>query len=575
MYDAKLINKILRRAEKSSIMQAAREFGVGYNTIKRWQSAKEQAVKNAEGLISTPDFSELMERPERRRLLKQQAYAEFTANSDFLSSIQYKKINTASLELPKYILAAYDLKSGLFNFCFTYESNKNNKALYLLYLNDFYRSNRIINPVFITNLKLNGVKTAAHQGFNRMIEIRINKLLDRLESFIADNSDISQLLFKSFIFLADNNLSIGAEKLTHPPFVLEDNIANFDFRNNSLMINTISVNAQQSIMAQIAGLQKDQLNTSGLNSEQLLKIYDFFSSRKIDSKQLENKLIDDAGKMQLMGDLSKSDQFLQVLVKSKSLTDSGRIDLYLLSGMLKFRKSDYDAACKLYQKAVFCSRKSSNLKAEYQGLYNYCSLYLERGMSGKAYRYLRMVQRLAYQIKSDRRYAQSYFLAGMYHYVIENYALAAKNYQQAAEISEKIGEYNNCTNALSETANCFIELKQYKKAFKFAKIALDRNLANGLKIPLAISYFYCASACFHLGEFGQSREYILKQLDVLADSNYPVMEYPGRELYYKLLLVANEQKQASVEYVALQAMVAKITNTSIIASFTALEKPQA
>jgi len=573
MYDSKLINKILKRAQKSSITQAAREFGVGYNTIKRWQSAKEQAERDAESVVAPPVVSEPVEKPERRRLLKQQAFLEFSAQSGFISGIQYKQIQTSSTELPGNILAAYDLKSGLFNFCFTYECNKNNKALYLLYLHDFYRQNGIANPVFITNMSLKGIQTASHQGFNRMIEIRINKLLGRLESFIADSVEMSELLYKSFIFLADNNLSIGADKLTHPPFVLEDNIANFDFRNNSLMINTISVNAQQSIVEQIAGLQKDQLNTSGLNSDQLLKIYGFFASRKIDSKQLESKLIKDAGTMQLMGDLSKSDQFLQILLKHKALTEDGRINLYLLCGMLKFRNSDYDAACKFYQKAVFYSRKMGNLDTEYHGLYNFCSLYLERGMPGKAYRYLRMVQRLANQIKSDRHYAQTSFLAGMYHYVIEDYTLAAKDYQQAADLSDKIGEYNNCTNALSETANCLIELKQYKKAFRFAKKALERNLVKGLKIPLAISYFYCASSCFHLCEYEQSREYILKQLEVLDGSSYPVMEYPGRELYYQLLLATNKREQAVKEYATLQEMVAKMANTSILASFAGLEKP--
>lgn len=577
LYSAKLINKIIRRAEKSSITQAAREFGVAYNTINQWLIKRQAANKENGSQVQTVPENDIAKRvrPENQishRRIRQKEFEQFAAESHTVISIQYKLIKTIFPDSPAYLLTAYDLNSGFFNFCYTREKNKSNKALYLLYLHDFFKSNGTADLLFITELKFAQIRTIQHQGFYRMIEGRVNKLVMELTKFIADSTDLSEMLLKSLVFLADRNLNLGKENLIHSPFVLEDNVSGFDFKNNSIMVNSVSRNANQSILNHKECLKKMQLNNYGISPEKLLRIYNFLNSRKIESRQLENKLLQDVGTMQLMGDLSKSEQFLELLLSHKSLSATGRNRLYLFCGLQKFRKGEYAAACKFYHKGISGSRKTDDLLTEFEGSVNFCSLYLHQGLPDRANQYLRIIKRLANRLNQDICYARSCFISGYYHFVRGDFSTAAAEYQQSAYYADKAGSPHDYTNAIAETANSFIDLKKYKKALRFAKIALKRNLVSGLKIPLAISYFYCATCYFYLNEYDLSREMVLKQLEVLAGLNYLIIEYLGRELYVRLLLATGNLEQAHTEFAVLEVMITRIDNHSFSESFNELAK---
>jgi len=507
-----------------------------------------------------------------KRKCKQEKYRQLQAGSQSIINIQYKKITITCFKEPIYLLSAYDLKSGLLNLCFTYESNKCNKALYLLYLNNFFTSCGLENLQFVTEIDLDGIQKADCKHIERMITWRINKLVSLLQQIITESKDTAEMLVKSFIFLVDYNLNINTSDYIHPPFVLENNISAFDFNNNTLMINSLSLNARNSILKVIEKSNKQAFALKDLSPEKLLKIYNYFASKKISNQPLEDKIIEEAGVLQLMGDLSRSESLLKVLLKDKSLDDTGRCVLYLSYGMQKFRSGDYSAACRYYRKGIVTARKLRDLKNEFSGLRNLCSLYLHQGMQDKAYRYLRLAQRVANKLDDISSYARYYFLSGHYYFAKQEYSQSAAEYKASADYAEKADLQSEYTNALTGLANCLMSLNKYKQALRYAKISVERNLTAGLKIPLAISYLTCAQCYSSLKMYMSAEVEILKQLAVLNDLNYPILEFQGRNLYINLLMEMDKQELAEKEFLKMKELVKQVDNIFLTKNFADLEK---
>lgn len=507
-----------------------------------------------------------------KRKSKQEEYRQLQAGSQSIINIQYKKITVTCFKEPIYLLSAYDLKSGLLNLCFTYESNKCNKALYLLYLNNFFTSCWLLNLQFATEIDLDGIQKADCKHIERMITWRINKLVSLLQQIIKDAKDAAEMLVKSFIFLVDYNLNINTSDYIHPPFVLENNISAFDFNNNTLMINSLSLNARNSILKVIEKSNKQAFALNDLSPEKLLKIYNYFASKKISNQPLEDKIIEEAGVLQLMGDLSRSESLLKVLLKDKSLDDTGRCVLYLSYGMQKFRSGDYSAACRYYRKGIVTARKLRDYKNEFSGLRNLCSLYLHQGMQDKAYRYLRLAQRVANRLDDISSYARYYFLSGHYYFAKQEYSQSAAEYKASADYAEKADLQSEYTNAITGLANCLMSLNKYKQALRYAKISVERNLTAGLKIPLAISYLTCAQCYSSLKMYMSAEVEILKQLAVLNDLNYPILEFQGRNLYINLLMEMDKKELAEKEFLKMKELVKQVDNIFLTKNFADLEK---
>lgn len=507
-----------------------------------------------------------------KRKSKQDEYRQLQKNSQTLINIQYKKIAVSCFEQPIYLLTAFDVKSGFLNLCFTHENNKSNKALYLLYLNSFFTSCGLENLQFVTEIDLDGIQKADCKNVERMISWRINKLAALLQQTITDAKDTAEMLVKSFIFLVDYNLNLNTGDFIHPPFVLENSISAFDFNNNTLMINSLSSNARKTILKVVEKSNKQTFAIKNLSPEKLLKIYNYFASQKISNQPLEDKIIEEAGVLQLMGDLSHSELLLKVLLKDKSLDDTGRCVLYISYGMQKFRSGEYTSACRFYRKAILLARKIQDYKNEFAGLRNLCALYLHQGKKEKSYRYLRLAQRVANKLNDNANYTRYYFLSGHYYYAKQEYTQSAAEYKLSAEYAEKSGLESEYTNAITGLANCFISLNKFKQALRYAKISIERNLAAGLKIPLAISYLTCAQCYYSLKMYLTAEVEIVKQLEVLKDLNYQILEFQGRNLYIKILLELDKKEQAVQEFLRMKELVKKIDNIYLLREFAGLEK---
>jgi len=522
--------------------------------------------------FQNPDLLIQENKATSQRKNKQTEYQKMLHDTGSVIAIQYRKMSIACFSQPIYLLAAYDLKNGLLNFCFTLENNKSNKALYLLYLNQFFSNCNLGDLRFTAGMELDGIQTVDCKKFSRMINWSINKTLPLLQKVISESQDTAEMLAKSFIFLADFNLNLKANASIHPPFMLDNSTAAFDFKNNNLMINSLSLNARNSIMKVMEKSRKQNYSGRVFSPEQLLKIYDYFSNQKIKDQSLENRIIEEAGVLQLMGDLSRSGALLKIMLKDKSLDLGSKCILYISCGMQKFRSGDYLAARRYYRKAIVGSRRIGDYQTELSGLRNICALYLHQGQTEKAYRYLRMAQKTAFKLNSDEHFTKFYFLSGHYYFAKQEYVQAATEYRLSMEYANKANLKNDYTNAVTGLANCFMNQNKYKQALRYAKISLSGNQAVGLKIPLAISHLTCAQCYAYLKMYQTAETEVLKQLQILKDVNYPVLEFQGRHFLIRLLLDQNRFKQAETEFGRLENTAKQIDNIFLLKDFNELKK---
>jgi len=573
MYSDKFKKKVIRAAKKGSIPKAAREFVISSNTIRLWLAEEKSSIQEQkEPVAKRKQSSEKPTKAPTLYQIKKEQFNQLKQQPEHFISIIYKKACINSPKLPLYLLTAYDNSSGLLNFCFTYEKNKSNKMLYMLYIGNFYRSNEISDTVFLTEQKLAEIKTSNQPSLSRMIEYQLDKIIKHLKPLITGSVDLSELMIKSFVFLADYNLNLNSPQLIHPPFVLEDNISSFNFDDNTMTINTISETIRKSIFVQIEKFNQVKLNTEHINSERLFKIYNFFSNKGIENKQIEDRIIWDVRVLQRMGDLKKTELLLQVLINHKALTPEARNRFYMLYGVQKLRSGSYEEARKYYLKAINGSRKIGNQLLEFDGLVNLCSFFLHQCMNANAYRYLRLAQHLANQLNQDFCYVKSNFIAGYYYYATNKFKMAVEFYEQAAIYAKKSKSEYYYNYSISEIANSYIELKHFKKALRYAKLSLIGNLKNGLKIPLSNSYYFCAKCYFSLQKYESAHEYIVKQLEVLADLNYLDLEYLGRDLFIRILLMENRRAEAVEQFSLIKKINAQIDNKYIHLYFTNLSK---
>lgn len=549
------------------------DLSMFFNNVADLLPFKKLISSDAVEYLNLNQLPDLINRkPQAGIVLKKQEFNQFTAGHNYMISVQYKKIDTGNHKLPVYLLVAYDLKNQFINCCFTYECNKSNKALYLLYLNNFFHSCQIMEVQFLTDLKMDEISSSSCRDFKRIIDSKISNLLKPLKQILKGSEEIPDMLIKSFIFLADHNISLNMADLTHPPFVLEDNISEFDFRDNALMINTLSTNARNTILEVAKEKRNREPGTHEMSVEKLLSIYKFFISQNIESNQLENRILEKAQMMQVMGDLNNSESLLKVLFEHKSLTAAGRNNLYISYGQQLFRSGQYDKACLFYKKAIQGSRKTQQLDTEFNGLMLTATLYLHQRMLDKTYRYLRLAQKVTVRLNEDKYFTKYHFTFASYYYARREYDLALAEYQLSAVHANQANSLNDYTNSISGIANCYLCLNKYKSAIKYAKIALARNLETGLKIPIVISYETCARCYYALKMYDQVEEQISRQLNILKDFNYPILEFNARELHIQQLLAQNKKTEVMIEFEKLKKLVKDIDNQILQKSFIELEK---
>jgi len=578
MYSAKFIKQVVREARKSSAVSASRKFEVSCNTVRKWivQSDTESASKvfkenqNKDKKVIKADAS-LLPSERNDNMSKHSRFLEYCNRLAPFAKVAVKYCYLKAADnIPKWLLVAYDLKNGCLNVCFAEENNKSNKALYLLYVNNFLQKSGVESPGFISELQLAEITIEKDDSLKRMISLRINQLVSQLIELIENITDISELIIKTYIFLVDYNLSRETADFLHPPFILDNNLTAFDFTNNALMINTLSENARSEILNITRKHNRQSKTLFEFNNDRLLKIYGYFTKNGLENRLIEDKIIQDARNLQLMGELSRSELLLKTLLKNRHITSDGLNSLYFSYGLQKFRSGDYLSAVRLYKKCISGSRQTGNLKLEFSALRNICMLWLHQSQGEKAYRYLRMAQKTAKEIDDTEISGRYYHLSGYFYYTRREFKQALAEFELSAFYSKTTGSADY-TNAINGVANSLISLKKYKKGLKFALLALDNNLKTGLKIPICISRITCAEIYFVLENIEDSEKQLLSNLSLLRDVNYPYIEFMTRDLYVKLLLHCGRLNEALQQFQWLRSCISSNNIPHLLNMYKELE----
>jgi len=562
MHSSKFIKQVIREAKKSSVMQAARKFAVAYTTVKKWLNQdlgkKEQQQKYSHvqrpALIETEIPSELSN---NKIVSKSTLFLKHCASLQPFAQVAVKYIQlNCTNKLPKWLIVAYDLKTGGLNLCFTSENNKSNKALYLLYINSFLQEKGNLVSSFISELQLDGINTHVETEFDRLILSHIKRALNPLISLLNNTLDIPELLTKSYIFLVDYNLTKKTDLYLHPPFVLDNNLTTFDFVNNTLMLKGLNEKVRSDILKITCEYHQHEHQLSEFSNERLLTINDYFIKHGMKNRYLEEKIVQDAANLQLMGELSRSELLLKSLLKNKELTADGRNALYLTYGQQKFHSGDYPSALRYYKKTVAGCKLTGNPQLEFTALRNMCTFWLYQDKDNKAYRYLRLAQRAAVKSGEDHLLARYYFLSGHYYCVRGEYKYSVQELEHAVFYSKQHPDSEEYPRIAYALANSLVYLKKYKEGLKFALQALSFFLKSGQKIPICVCYRTCAECNFAFGNTVEAEKNLRTALILLNDLNYPVVEFTIRELYTRMLLSCKRESEAKQQFAWLESFVA-------------------
>jgi len=553
MHSAEFIRQVVREAKKSSVMQAARKFAVAYSTIKIWLKQEIERKELSRNLSqikrSVGNKSEdktISESGRNGETISKSL--QFLGYCDSLQpfaqiAVKYIKLNCSN-ELPKWFIVAYDLKTGGLNFCFTYENNKSNKSLYLLYVNSFLQEQGISTNGFISRLQLNGINTYTDRSFNRMIATRIKMAISPFEAMIKTTSSISELLTKSYIFLVDYNLSKKTSAYLHPPFVLDNDLTAYNFVNNTLMLKGLNEKVRATILKVTCNYHQQKQQLPEFSNERLLTIFEYFIKQGMKNRCLEEKIVHDAANLQLMGELSRSELLLKSLLKNKELTEDGRNTLYLTYGRQKLHNEDFQGALRYYKKTVTGCKQTGNLQMEFSALRNICKVWLYQGKMDKAYRYLRMAQRVSNVLNDGSVSANYSYLSGFYLYSRGDYKQSVLEFEYSIMLSKQNSSPEDYIRAILGYTNLLMSMKKYKKALKYALQILSAKKKSGFKIPICISHLRCADCYFELCDSVSTEMHLQACLTLLKDVNYPSLELSVRELYIKLLKFCNRDKEA-------------------------------
>jgi len=500
------------------------------------------------------------------------AFTNQFAGLSAVIKIQFKKIFSQTTNLPGFLIVAYDIKRGIFNFCFTFEKNKSNKTLYLLYINHFYKSYGVEKPGFIVDLDLADINSFKNIENESAINWNISKIVAQLQSELDQNGSKADLIIKSSVFLAKSNSDLSDSLIIHPPFILEDIVSTFDFNKNQLLLNQFSLDVNNSVINVLQ--QNDFLHSDLLEKEKLLKLYNFLKNQKIDYPELNDKIIAETDTMQLSGDLPQSEMLLELMLKNSLLNSKCRGKLYATCGVQKFITGDTRSARSFFKKAITESRLCSDFITEFEALRNISGLYIYQGMLAKGYRYLRMAQKIINAINDNFVFTRFHFLLGHYYYKKNLFKQAAIQFENSAEYAKKAKLADDYTNSITGIANCLLKLNRPKQALKYAKKASQRYLSSNLKIPLAISYLTCSQCYTALKMERQAVGLMVEQMKVLKTINYPALEFQSWLYYIKLLLLQENKSKAreAFQELSLKTSLTEIDNISLQKNFAELKK---
>ncbi|MBN1970440.1 MAG: tetratricopeptide repeat protein [Candidatus Delongbacteria bacterium] len=467
----------------------------------------------------------------------------------------------------KYVITAYDLKNNLLNMCFTFQRSKTGKILYMLFLNYLYSKLGIEQIQFVSDIKIDNIMITPYTKSFDYIRKRVKRKVKSMERWLDSAQNESDFKFKALIYLADYNFSLKHNIKFHMPFILDKNISFMNLFNKSIKIELVD-KVSEKLIKEFSQVKLDL--SSKLKNEKISKFYDYLNDNKFLGTKIKREFIENASMSQLMGDLNNSEYLLKIILKGSDLDEKSKILAMNAFGMLNFRKGNYSRAEKSYKMGLKLAKQSNENKLEFDILKNQCSMLIHQNKHLPLEKYIKNLEKLSRKIDENIYYSSFHYIAAHFYYAIGNLDMATQHYHMGIESIDEKDSSLSLSRLYAGLANCFVMKKMYKKALSNAMKALELSKKVNLKVQLLINQHTVALCYASLHNFKEAKIYIDKNLDILKELEYPILEYQTRELKIKIHMQLGMTALVKSEMKKIEKVYSTINNPYITNSYNQL-----